>query len=77
MVSKLAMDEFKYIGIYRKAVDEIEQQKIELWKIFENSKTSQMGKIKSIRELHKLTITSTLLLTDLPFVTRLSKYFQI
>lgn len=74
---QLAMDEFKYIGIYRKAVDEIEQQKIELWKIFENSKTSQMGKIKSIRELHKLTITSTLLLTDLPFVTRLSKYFQI
>jgi hypothetical protein len=62
------MHQFTFIGNYKKSIDEIDQQKSELWQIFDNSKTTPTRKIKIIRELHKLTITSTLLLRNLPFV---------
>jgi hypothetical protein len=72
----LKNDHLSFIYIYKKAIDEVDQQKEELWKIFEKPKTTQTRKIKTIRELHKLTITSTLLLKDLPFVTNLTKYYN-
>jgi hypothetical protein len=71
----LAGDHFAYVSIYRKSMDEIDQLMHELWRVYEDSKTTQMGKIKAIRELHKLTVTSTLLLRDLPFVANLSKCY--
>lgn len=73
----LAGDHFAYISIYRKSLDEIDQLMRELWMIYEDSKTTQVGKIKAIRELHKLTVTSTLLLRDLPFVSSLSKCYDL
>ena len=62
--SRLAKDQLAYVYAYRKSIDEIEQLQKELWIICEDSKTTHMGKIKAIRELHKLTVTSTLLLRD-------------
>ena len=72
----LAEDHFAYVSIYRKSIDEIDQLMKELWMIYEDSGTTQMSKIKAIRELHKLTITSIMLLRDLPFVTNLSKFYD-
>ena len=73
---KLSIDQFAFIGNYKKSIDEIDQQKSELWQIFDISKTTPTRKIKIIRGLHKLTITYTLLLRHLPFVTNLSDYFN-
>ena len=74
---RLAKDQFAYVYAYRESMDKIGQLEKELWGIFEDSKTTQMGKVKTIRELHKLVVTSTLLLRDLPFVTTLSKYYDL
>ena len=57
-------------------MDKIGQLERNLWEIFEDPKTTQMGKVKMIRELHKLVITSTLMLRDLPFLTNLSKCYD-
>jgi len=70
---RLAKDQFAYVYAYRESMDKIGQLERELWGIFGDSKTTPMGKIKTIRELHKLVITSTLMLRDLPFVANLSK----
>ena len=70
---RLAKDSFAYVYAYRESMDKIVQLERNLWEIFEDPKTTQMGKVKTIRELHKLVITETLLLRDLPFVTNLSK----
>ena len=74
---RLAKDQFAYVYAYRESMDKIGQLEKELWEIFEDPKTTQMGKVKTIRELHKLVITETLLLRDLPFVTNLSKCYDI
>lgn len=73
---KLGKDHFEYIYMYKKSIDKLDQLEKQLWEIFEDSKTTQMGKVKTIRELHKLVITSTMLLRDLPFVTKLSKFYD-
>lgn len=72
----LAKDHFAYVGVYRKAVDEIEQYKKELWKMMIDSKTTNLEKVQISKELHNLTKTSTLLLIDLPFVSNLTRYYD-
>lgn len=73
----LAKDHFAYVGVYRKTIDEIEQCKKELWSMMMDPDTTNMEKVQIIKELHNLTKTSVLLLRDLPFVTNLSKYYNL
>ena len=73
----LAKDHFAYVGVYRKTIDEIEQCKKELWSAMMNIDTTNMEQVQVIKELHNLTKTSVLLLRDLPFVTNLSKYYNL
>jgi len=73
----LAKDHFAYVGVHRKAIDELEQCKKELWSMMTNPDTSNLEKVQTLKELHNLTKTTTLLLRDLPFVTNLSKYYNL
>ncbi len=73
----LAKDHFAYVGVHRKAIDELEQCKKELWSMMMDPNITNMEKIQTIKELHNLTKTYTLLLRDLPFVTNLSKYYDL
>ncbi len=73
----LAKDHFAYVSVHRKAIDELDQCKKELWSMFMNPTTTNMEKIQIIKELHNLTKTHVLLLRDLPFVTNLSKYYNL
>jgi hypothetical protein len=74
---RLAKDHFSYIGIHREALDEIQQLKNELWKIILNSKSENSVKIAAVKELHNLVKTKVLILRDLPFITRISKYYDL
>jgi DNA-binding Xre family transcriptional regulator len=73
----LAKDHFAYIGVYRRTIDELEQCKKELWSMMMTNDTTHTEKIQIIKELHNLTKTHILLLRDLPFVTNLSKYYDL
>src|SRR6476469_3771097 len=72
-----AKDAYAYVGIYRKAIDEIEMYKEELWKIILNPTVEHMIKVASFREMHALTKTGVLLAKDLPFIMNISKYFDV
>jgi hypothetical protein len=74
---RLAKDHFSYIGIHREALDEIQQLKNELWRIILNSKSESSVKIATVKELHNLVKTKCLLLRDLPFITRISKFYDL
>jgi hypothetical protein len=74
---RLAKDHFSFIGMHRDALDEIQQLKNELWKIILQSKSENSVKIASVKELHSLVKTKCLLLRDLPFITRISKYYDL
>ena len=58
-------------------IDEIQQLKNELWKIMMNYKSENSVKIAAVKELHNLVKTKCLLLRDLPFITRISKYYDL
>lgn len=74
---EITRDNYAYVDKYRKAIDEVNQCKKELWFIILNPKTESMVKIDAIREIHNLTKTSVLLLKDLSFVMNLSKYYDL
>lgn len=73
----IAKDHFAYIGIYRNAIDSLQQLTHELWKIVMNDKSSQSDKTAAIKEIHNIEKTKVLLLRDLPFITRLSNYYDL
>ena len=73
---RLAKDHFAYINIFRKAIDEVEEYKKQLWLMVMDIKVEHSVKVQAMRELHSLSKTYTLLLKDLPFVTRLTKYYD-
>lgn len=73
----LAKDHFAYVGVHRKAIDELGQYKKELWSMMTDPDATNMEKVQITKELHNLTKTYTLLLRDLPFVTNLSKYYNL
>src|SRR6476620_9170173 len=74
---RLANDHFAYIGIYRDAIEQLLLITHELWKIVMNDKSSQSDKTAAIKEIHNIEKTKVLLLRDLPFITRLSKYYDL
>jgi hypothetical protein len=74
---RLAKDHFSYIGIHREALDEVQQLKNELWKIVIHPESENSVKIAAVKELHNVVKTKCLLLRDLPFITRISKYYDI
>ena len=71
-----AKDAYAYVGIYRKAIDEIEMYKEELWKIILNPSVEHLTKVACFREMHALTKTGVLMAKDLPFIMNISKYFD-
>jgi len=73
----MAKNHFAYVGAYRKAVDEIEQLQKELWSMMMDPLTTNLEKVHIIKELHSLTKTYTLLLRDLPFISNLTKYYDL
>src|SRR3954453_20984271 len=73
---KLAKDQFAYINIFRKAIDEVEEYKKQLWLMVMDQKVEHSVKVQAMKELHSLSKTYTLLLKDLPFVTNLTKYYD-
>lgn len=75
--TNLAKDHFAYVGVHRRIIDELEQYKKEMWSIMKDPDATNMEKIQVTRELHSLTKTHALILRDLPFVTNLSKYYNL
>jgi hypothetical protein len=73
----LAKDHFAYIGVYRKTYDELEQCKKELWSMLDDHETTNSEKVQILKELHNLSKTSILLLRDLPFISNLTKYYDL
>ena len=74
---RLANDHFAYVGVYRDAIDSLHQLTHELWKIVMNDKSAQSDKTAAIKEIHNIEKTKVLLLRDLPFITRLSNYYDL
>src|SRR6476660_7803684 len=74
---RLANDHFAYIAVYREAIDSLHQLTHELWKIVMDDKSSQSDKTAAIKEIHNIEKTKVLLLRDLPFITRLSKFYDL
>jgi hypothetical protein len=74
---RLANDHSAYIGVYRDAIDSLQQLTHELWKIVMDEKSFQSDKTAAIKEIHNIEKTKVLLLRDLPFITRLSKYYDL
>jgi len=74
---ELARDSIAYMGCYRKALDMLDQLEKELWIIIMNSKVEVSARVMAVREMHSITKTSILLLRDLPFITNLSKMYDV
>ena len=74
---RLAKDHFAYIAVYRNAIDSLQQLIHELWQIVMNDKSSLSDKTAAMKEIHNIEKTKVLLLRDLPFITRLSKYYDL
>ena len=55
----------------------LQQIKHELWKIVMNDKSELSDKTAAMKEIHNIEKTKVLLLRDLPFITRLSKYYDL
>jgi hypothetical protein len=73
----MARDHFAYVGAYRKCIDELDILKKEMWNIIMDSKAEMYSRVQATKELHSLSKTSVLLLRDLPFVTNLSKFYDL
>ena len=73
----LARDSVAYMGCYRAAIDRLEQLDKELWLIIMNAKVETSSRIMAVRESHAISKTSVLLMRDLPFITNLSKMYDL
>lgn len=73
----MARDNIAYVSAYRKAITSIEEYQREIWLLTISEKSDPNTKLNCYKELHALTKTLILLLRDLPFVTQLSKYYDI
>ena len=51
---RLAKDHFAYINIFRKAIDEVEEYKKQLWLMVMDLKVDHSVKVQAMRELHSL-----------------------
>lgn len=73
----MARDNFEYVSVYRKAITSIEEYQREIWLLTISPNSDNDTKLNCYKELHNLTKTLVLLLRDLPFITQLSKYYDI
>lgn len=74
---QMARDNIAYVSAYRKAITSIEEYQREIWLLTISDKSDPDTKLNCYKELHALTKTLVLLLRDLPFITQLSKYYDI
>lgn len=72
----LAKDNFAYIGLYRRCVDELELVRQECWHLVLHPQTERPVKVQALREIHNVIKTQVLLVRDLPFIMNLSKYYD-
>lgn len=71
-----AKDSYAFIGVFRKAADELDALKDENWKIVQAKNVDIKVKADALREIHNLSKSTVLLMKDLPFITNLSKYYD-
>jgi hypothetical protein len=74
---ELARDSLAYLSCYRLAIDKLSQLETEMWLIIINPKIEPAVRILATKEVHSITKTSVLLLRDLPFITNLSKFYDL
>lgn len=74
---ELARDPVAYLGLYRDAIDKLTQLEKELWVIVMSSKIETVPRIMAMKEIHSIQKTMVLMLRDLPFITNLSKLYDI
>jgi hypothetical protein len=74
---RLAHVHFAIIGVYRDAIDQLQQLTQELWKIVMDDRSTQSDKTAAIKEIHNIEKTKVFLLRYLPFITRISKYYDL
>lgn len=72
----LARDNFAYIGVYRRVIDELELARQECWHLILHPNTDAPTKVQCLREIHNIVKTQVLLIRDLPFIMNLSKYYD-
>lgn len=71
-----ARDQYAYIGVYRKCIDELDSLRKECWALIMLKTTKEENKIAAMKEIHNIVKTQVLLLRDLPFIMDLSKYYD-
>lgn len=71
-----AKDQYAYIGVYRKCIDELDSLRKECWRLIMLNTTREETKIAAMREIHNIVKTQVLLIRDLPFIMDLSKYYD-
>ncbi len=74
---KLARDHHAYLSIYRLAIDKLDELEKEMWLIIMNPKIDPAVRIQATKEIHAITKTSVLLMRDLPFITNLSRFYDL
>lgn len=74
---RLGNDHFACIRVYRDAADSLQMVSHELWKIVMNGKSLPQDITAAIKEIHNIEKTKVLLRRELPFITRLSKYYDL
>lgn len=74
---ELARDSTAYLSCYRLAIDKLSQLEREMWLIIMNPKIEPSVRVMATKEIHAITKTSVLLLRELPFITNLSKFYDL
>lgn len=74
---ELARDQIAYMGRYRVTIDRLEQLDKEMWVIIMNPKIDPSVRINATKESHSINRTLNVLLRDLPFITNLSKLYDL
>ena len=74
---ELARDSSAYLSAYRLAIDKLNQLEKEMWLIIMNPKVETATRVMATKEIHAIVKTGVLLLRELPFITNLSKFYNL
>ena len=74
---ELARDSTAYLSCYRLAIDKLDQLEKEMWLLIMNPKVETSVRVMATKEIHSIIKTGVLLLRDLPFITNLSKFYDL
>ena len=74
---ELARDSSAYLSAYRLAIDKLNQLEKEMWLIIMNPKVETSTRVMATKEIHSIVKTGVLLLRELPFITNLSKFYNL